>query len=227
MISDNDLRKAARAREKAILGTMPAPGDCPAAFSTGFEHKMKKLIRRVDFPVRWWLARLLPVLALTGAAAAAVAVLLGGRADPAPPPPTPPPPTVTAAAPTQPVQSDPPAKTVVYRPTWLPEGCELDHEALYDGEGMITYRTAEGGQAVFLYAADANPAEGEDLEQGRAVLVNGCPGVLRLGQGKGTLNDLFWGNESGASFWLSAPFPEETLLQIAESVEAQEAEQPT
>lgn len=221
MISDSDLRKAARAREKAILGTMPAPEDCPAAFSPGFERKMKKLIRRVDFPVHWWLVRLLPVLALTGAAAAAV-LLLGGRADPAPAAtPTPAPPS---AAPTQPVQSDPPAKTVVYRPSWLPDGCELDHETLYDGEGMMTYRTAEGGQAVFLYAADANPAEGEDLEQGRAVLVSGCPGVLRLGQSKGALNDLFWGNESGASFWLSAPFPEETLLQIAESVEAQEAD---
>lgn len=225
MISDSDLRKAARAREKALLAAMPAPEDCPAAFSPGFEHKMKKLIRRVDFPLHWWLARLLPVLALTGAAAAAV-LLLGGQADPVPAvTPTPAPPS---AAPTQPVQSDPSAKTVVYRPTWLPDGCELDHETLYDGEGMITYRTAEGGQAVFLYAADANPAEGEDLEQGQAVLVNGCPGVLRLGQGKGSLNDLFWTDEdSGASFWLSAPFPEETLLQIAESVEAQEAEQPT
>ena len=221
MISDNDLRKAARAREKALLDAMPAPEDCPAAFSPGFERKITRLIRRVDHPVRWWLARLLPVLALAGIAAAVL--LLGGRADPAPAAtPTPAPPS---AAPTQPVQPDPGAKTVVYRPTWLPDGCELDHETLYDGEGMITYRTAEGGQAVFLYAVGGNPAEGEDLEQGRAVLVNGCPGVLRLGQGKGTLNDLFWtDSDSGASFWLSAPFPEETLLQIAEGVEGQEAE---
>lgn len=222
MISDNDLRKAAREREKALLDAMPAPEDCPAAFSPGFERKMKKLIRRVDHPVRWWLARLLPVLALAGIAAAVL--LLGGRADPAPAPAATPTPVLPSAAPTQPVQTTQPAKTVVYRPTWLPEGCELDHETLYDGEGMMTYRTAGGDQAAFLYAVDGSPAQGEDLEQGRAVLVDGCPGVLRLGQGKGTLNDLFWTDgKSGASFWLSAPFPEETLIQIAESVEGQEA----
>lgn len=218
MISDNDLREAARAREKAVLDAMPEPEDCPATFSRGFHRKMLKLIRRVDHPVLWWLTRLLPVLALAGAAAAA-ALMLGGRADPVPPsPPTADP----SAVPTQTVQ---PAKAVVYRPTWLPEGCEPDHEALYGGEGMITYRTAGGGQAVFLYAVDGNPAEGEDLEQGRVVLVGGCRGVLRLGLSKGALNDLFWTDEdSGASFWLSAPFDGETLVQIAESVEPQESE---
>lgn len=218
-MSDQDLRDAARACEKAILEALPEPESCPARFSPAFERKMNKLIFRTDHPVRFWLRRVLPVLLLAGVIAAAL--LLGRPArepDPTPTP-VPPLPSPSAAA-----ETEQPPETVVYRPTWLPEGCAPVREALYGTEGMIAYSTAEGTQATFLYALDGDPAEGTDLSRGQPVQVGDRPAVLLLGQSKGALNDLFWSDgETGASFWISAPFSETELVKMAESVEAQSA----
>lgn len=217
MISDKDLRDAARACEKAILETLPQPEDCPTHFSPQFEKKMKKLVFRTDHPVLFWLSRIIPVLLLAGAVAAAA--LLANRQTPPGPAPTLPPPSAPVEATPEP--SAPPER-VVYRPTWLPEGCILSREALYDTEGMITYTTPSGTDAVFLYATGGQPWPEDSPEAGMAVRVGDCPGVLCLGQSKGTLNDLFWTDEdAGASFWISAPFSEEDLIKMAESVEAQ------
>ena len=62
MISDKELQEAARRYEKALLAGLPEPEECPAVFSPAFERKMKKLIFRVDHPVRFWMRLLLPVL---------------------------------------------------------------------------------------------------------------------------------------------------------------------
>lgn len=200
MISDKDLRDAARAYEKAIIETLQEPEDDSAQFSPAFERKMKKLIFRVDHPVMYWLSRLLPVLLLLGLLAGC---LLLNRCQTEEPP-------------------APDAGPVVYRPTWLPEGCDLERETFYEDEAMMIYRTANDTEAVFMYSV--NPLEEPGPGTGKAVSVDGWPGVLYLGQSKGDLNDLFWRYEDrGVSFWFSAPFQEEDMLRVAESVEAQEA----
>lgn len=211
MISDKELQEAARECEKAMLASMPEPADCPAAFSPGFERRMKKLIFRVDHPVRFWLLRLLPVLLAAGIAAA---LLLPKKAEPLPPS-GPPAPMEQEPAPTP--APEPPAEepeTVVYRPTWLPEGCQWDRENFYDSEGMIVYQTPGGAEAVFFYDLSG---EAEDHE-GEAVPVGDGTGTLLLGQAKGELNELFWSEEE-VSFWLTAPFTGEELVRVAESVE--------
>lgn len=221
MISDKELREAARKCEKALLDDMPEPEDCGAVFSSGFERKMKKLIFRVDHPVRFWLIRILPVLLAAGVIAAAV--LLPGRAAEAEPP-APPEPDVSAAMEPEP-KPEPAARSVIYRLTWLPEGCEWDREALYENEGLTVYRTPGGTEAVFLYAVGGDPAEAAATEAGREVLVGGSPALLYLGQNKEELNELFWSDgEAGVFFWLSAPFAEEDMIRAAESVEAEAAE---
>lgn len=198
MISDKDLRDAARAYEKAAVEALSKPEDDPARFSPAFERKMKKLIFRVDHPVRYWLRRLLPILLL--ALIAACLLLRQCR---------------TAEF----LIREP--GVIVYRPTWLPEGCELEREDIYDREAMLIYRTADGTEAVFLYTFDSDKAERPAPNTGKTVSVDGQPGVLFLGQSKGRLNDLFW-QDRGVFFWLSAPFPEEEMLRVAESVEPQE-----
>ena len=199
MISDKELQEASRRYEKALLAGLPEPEECPAVFSPAFERKMKKLIFRVDHPVRFWMRLLLPVLL-----AAVLAMLL--PKEPVPPPE---PPAL--------VERDPapePPETIVYRPTWLPEGCAWAREALYGSEGMIVYQTPGGDEAVFFY--DLNGRE-EDHE-GEAVRVGDGAGTLLLGRSKGELNELFWSGE-GVSFWLTAPFTGEDLIRVAESVE--------
>ena len=199
MISDKELQEAARRYEKALLAGLPEPEECPAVFSPAFERKMKKLIFRVDHPVRFWMRLLLPVLL-----AAVLAMLL--PKEPVPPPE---PPALVEREP-----APEPPETIVYRPTWLPEGCAWEREALYGSEGMIVYQTPGGDEAVFFY--DLNGRE-EDHE-GEAVRVGDGAGTLLLGRSKGELNELFWSGE-GVSFWLTAPFTGEDLIRVAESVE--------
>jgi hypothetical protein len=199
VISDKELQEAARRYEKALLAGLPEPEECPAVFSPAFERKMKKLIFRVDHPVRFWMRLLLPVLL-----AAVLAMLL--PKEPVPPPE---PPALVEREP-----APEPPETIVYRPTWLPEGCAWAREALYGSEGMIVYQTPGGDEAVFFY--DLNGRE-EDHE-GEAVRVGDGAGTLLLGRSKGELNELFWSGE-GVSFWLTAPFTGEDLIRVAESVE--------
>ena len=207
-MTDKELREAAREYEKSLLASLPEPED--ALFSPAFERKMKKLICRVDHPVRYWLTRLLPVLLAAGIAIAAAVLLPPERpADPAEPPAPPP-------------SAEPAEQFPVYRPTWLPEGCVLAREALYENEGMLVYDTPSGTQMTFLYAIGGNPAEGEDLSQSKEVAVGDNTGLFRLWQAKGDLNDLFW-PEDEASFWLSAPFGEADMVKIAASVERETA----
>ena len=80
MISDKDLQDAARTCEKAILDDMPEPEDCPEEFSPAFERRMRRVIRRVDHPVRYWLAQILPLLLIAGALAAVLLLPGGGGA---------------------------------------------------------------------------------------------------------------------------------------------------
>lgn len=220
MILDKELREAARRYEKALLHTLPEPEDCAAAFSPGFERKMKKLIFRTDHPIRYWLRRILPVVLAAGVAAAA---MLPAKQAGQPPAHTE---TGAPAAPTEPPsppaesqEPEPAARIIVYRPTWLPEGCEWDRETLYENEGMIVYRTPGGTEAVFLY--DLTGAE--RAAEGREVPVGDGAGTLLLGRNKEALNELFWADdEAGVSFWLSAPFGEEDMIRVAESVKAEE-----
>ncbi|MBD5084624.1 MAG: DUF4367 domain-containing protein [Clostridiales bacterium] len=229
MISDKELREAARRHEKALLRTLPEPEDCEAVFSPDFERKMKKLIFRTDHPILYWLPRLLGVLLALLAAGSVAAAMLSAKqavyvkeppvhtersAPTAPTAPTEPPfPSVESQEP------EPAARAIVYRPIWLPEGCEWDREALYENEGMIVYRTPGGTEAVFLY--DLTGAERE--AEGREVSVGDGIGTLLLGQNKEELNELFWSDEkAGVSFWLSAPFEEEDMIRVAESVKAEE-----
>ena len=240
MISDKELREAARKYEKAVLNTLPEPEDCAAVFSTGFERKMEKLIFRVDHPIRFWLIRILPLLLIAGLIAAAV--LLPGRAKeeaPALPEPaavepseqaeelpalTEPPARTESVAPAEPEQEpavEPAAQTIVYRLTWLPEGCEWDREALYENEGMTVYRTPDGTEAVFLYTVDGDLAADAAPETGREVLVWGRSALLCLHENKDGVNELFW-SDGEVSFWLSAPFEEEDMIRVAESAKAAE-----
>lgn len=230
MISDKELREAARRYEKALLRTLPEPEDCEAAFSPGFERKMKKLIFRTDHPIRYWLLRLLwLLLALLIVGAAAAAMLLPKQAEEPPVSPETGAPAVSAepSSPSAELSSppeesqgpEPAAQAVVYRPTWLPEGCEWDREALYENEGMIVYRTPDGTEAVFCYDLTGGSMGAE----GGEVPVGDGTGVLLLGPNKEELNELFWSDETaGVSFWLSAPFEEEDMIRVAESVKAEE-----
>ena len=70
MISDERLCKAAQQAEKAFLASLPEPKDCKATFSPAFERKMKKLVKRTDHPIMYWIQKSVACLILI--------LLLGG-----------------------------------------------------------------------------------------------------------------------------------------------------
>ena len=50
MISDEQIRQAACQAEKNLLASLPEPEDCNALFTSGFQRKMRKLVRRTEHP---------------------------------------------------------------------------------------------------------------------------------------------------------------------------------
>ena len=70
MIPEEQLREAARMAEERFLARFPEPEDCQAVFSPAFERKIKALVRRVDHPLRYRMAR--------AAACFLLAVFIGG-----------------------------------------------------------------------------------------------------------------------------------------------------
>lgn len=70
MISDERLREAARQAEEKLLASLPKPEDCEATFSPEYKRKMKKLARRTDHPVIYWVQKAVACILLT--------ILIGG-----------------------------------------------------------------------------------------------------------------------------------------------------
>lgn len=70
MISDERLREAAREAEEKLLASLPKPEDCEATFSPEYKRKMKKLARRTDHPVIYWVQKAVACILLT--------ILIGG-----------------------------------------------------------------------------------------------------------------------------------------------------
>ena len=70
MISDERLREAARQAEENLLASLPKPEECEATFSPEYKRKMKKLARRTDHPVIYWVQKAVACILLT--------ILIGG-----------------------------------------------------------------------------------------------------------------------------------------------------
>lgn len=65
MISDERLREAARQTEENLLASLPKPEECEVTFSPEYKRKMKKLARRTDHPVRYWVQKAVACILLT------------------------------------------------------------------------------------------------------------------------------------------------------------------
>lgn len=57
MTFEEELRAAAVEAHRIIMSNLPEPEDCVHEFSPKFEHKVRRLISRVDTPVRYHLQK--------------------------------------------------------------------------------------------------------------------------------------------------------------------------
>lgn len=222
MITDAMLRKAAAEADEAIRNSLPDKETCNHPFSLGFEEKMKRVIRR---------ERRVPVYTfLRWAACLIAAVLLGSSVwltiD-----------TEARAAFFSWVKEcydtyvvyqfvgepDNQKDTMTYQPGWLPEGYEKTNESFSETGSFLVYQNEQGemisficsrgtdSTALFLITDDTTPLKVSvgDLSADFYPAANGE-----------ISNGLVWVSETGDMvFCITAPLSEQTLIQIAESIE--------
>ena len=197
-------------------------------FSSAFERKMKRLIRRADHPIRYRIAQVAACLLL--------AALLSGC-------------TVLAVSPEARAafvgwvrevyegwfvyhyigkeQAVP--ENVVFCPTWMPDGYELIVEPENRAHMIAIYENPEEDIILFncyMNTESMNLQIGEDTQL-IDTYVSNISADLYIDNTSGAVNHLVWEDENKQRiFWITSTLDGETMVKIAESVEAQEVPKP-
>lgn len=197
-------------------------------FSSAFERKMKKLIRRADHPIRYRIAQ--------AAACLMLAALLSGC-------------TILAVSPEARAafvgwvrevyegwfvyhyigkeQAVP--ENVVFCPTWMPDGYELIVEPENRAHMIAIYENPEEDIILFncyMNTESMNLQIGEDTQL-IDTYVSNISADLYIDNTSGAVNHLVWEDENKQRiFWITSTLDGETMVKIAESVEAQEVPKP-
>lgn len=191
-------------------------------FSSAFERKMKKLIRRADHPIRYRIAQIAACLLL--------AALLSGC-------------TVLAVSPEARAafvgwmretyetwfvyryagEDKAISEDVVYRPTWLPEGYLQAFVPELSDQVNVLYTNGDGPMIIFAYSSSSSALtlhiQGDTAVLSR-VTVNGIPADFYLEEDGIHSNCLVWENsQNDIIYWIVANLPKDTIIKIAESVE--------
>ena len=225
MIPEEQLREAARMAEERFLARFPEPEDCQAVFSPAFERKIKALVRRVDHPLRYRMARAAAgfllagfiggggVLAFSVEARAAFAgwvrevyesyeTWFAYR--------------YTGAEPA--AQED-----TAYRPSWIPSGYTEQDILHLSGQTYIEYQDRSGSLITFGYSSNPG-AENFYVEQAgteqSCVPIDGVPAYLYADPAEEEPSVLLWTDcQRNTFFCIIAPLDSGSLIRMAESVE--------
>lgn len=221
MISDERLRKAAQKVEESMLASLPEPEECEATFSPEFERKMKKLIRRTDHPIRHRIMKSVACFLLV--------VLVGGGS------------VLTLSVEARAAfvgwvrevydtwfvyrfnnTTQGLGQGMLYRPTWIPDDYEEEHESEQPNRVSVIYKNSEGNMLIFTYSNDPSSIalyvdqEHKDIEQ---VEFGTNYADLYIDQREDAANEIVWTDlETETVFLISAPLSDKDLLKIAESV---------
>lgn len=223
MIPDEMLKKAAeRSNEIYTAALEVSAPETEHTFSPEFEKKLRKLRRRVDHRIlyrtlRWAACILLAVLLAGGAlfvgdegarasfvswfkAIQSEYLHYSFRSDPSP--------------------AD---ESVVYRPTWIPEGYELYYVRDDGSAGTVIYVNEQGWFLRLMYSRTRKTAhwfvQRQGLEESKPAEVNGNPAELLGSDDPGVAGGILWEGETGTMFFLSAFLDDEDLIRAAESVQ--------
>lgn len=221
MISDERLCKAAQQAEKAFLASLPEPKDCKATFSPAFERKMKKLVKRTDHPIMYWIQKSVACLILI--------LLLGGGSVLA----------LSAEARAAFVgwvreiyeswfvyqylgDEKKPSEDVVYLPAWMPNGYELVTVPESGTHSTAIYENSDGNIIVFNCSMNSESINLQIEHKNTQLLhvyVGDTSADLYIDSTSGNTNYLIWENENRQMiFWIISTLDGETMIEIAESV---------
>ena len=221
MLTDKLLAAAAAEVNEAMLRGLPEPGDCAPEFSTRFEWKMRRVLRRGNHPAAYRVMQ---------RAASIVLVLLIGFAS------------ILAVSPTvranvwgwireryeswviyryeDSVPSD--VEVIEYKLTDLPEGyTEIRRSNMPDIE-TIVYEDADGSFLFFSYSKNPEAimylvkAEGYAIEE---IEVRDMKGEVYSAEDASNSNCIIWSDDTeNTMFYISGYFNREELIDLAESV---------
>ncbi len=224
MISDERLREAAREAEEKLLASLPKPEDCEATFSPEYKRKMKKLARRTDHPVIYWVQKSVACILLT--------ILIGGGG------------VLTFSTEARAAfvgwvrevyeswfvyryvgESRDLPENIVFYPAWIPEGYNELKQSRSNDQVSIIYRNDKGYLLTFTYTRNRESvsvySEYQEIDI-ETVNVGDMLADLYLDQRDGNANVLVWNDEEkGVIFAISGHCSGEELVRIAESVASQ------
>ncbi len=198
-------------------------------FSSAFERKMKKLIRRADHPIRYRIAQ--------AAACLMLAALLSGC-------------TILAVSPearaafvgwvretyedyfvyyfTGDAHSN--SENYVFEPSWIPDGYTKSFVSELSGQTIIVFEDENKTQLTFGYSKNLGywklyvDIEDSEVQQ---VEVSGQTAEMYSSNSNGGTKHLIWiDKNTDCAFFISANLSKDTMIKIAESVEAQEVLKP-
>lgn len=222
MISDERLREAARQAEENLLASLPKPEECEATFSPEYKRKMKKLARRTDHPVIYWVQKAVACILLT--------ILIGGGSILA---------FSTEARAAfvgwirevyetwfvykyEGEDQEFPQDTE-FQITWLPEGFVEVAHSTSEEQVRTLFQDKNSNFIVFLYTRSMESANLYIEESGveaQSVQIGHLYADLYLDQQPDKANALVW-SDRGILFWLHGNCSGEELIRIAESINAE------
>lgn len=222
MISDERLREAARKVEESMLASLPDPEECKVPPPPEVERKIKKRTHRASHPIRHRVIKAVACFFLVVLVGVGSVLALSADARAA---------FVTWVKEVYETQfiyrffqtSEETSNDTLYRPTWIPSDYQISSESESNSRTTIIYKDNSGNLAVFTYfLGTASPVfqiEQDSIETYSQVYVNGMSAELYLDKDEGEPNVLIWLDESkGVVFRISAPFGQNDLIKMAESV---------
>ena len=222
MISDERLREAAQQAEKAFLASLPEPKDSKAAFSPAFERKMKKLIKRIDHPIVYWIQKSVACLVLI--------LLLGGGSVLA----------LSTEARAAFVgwlrevyeswfvyhytgEDAITTENTIYYPGWLPDGYELIAAPEPGPHTISIYENQAKDTIIFNCFKNSESMAiqiGKENAFVEKVQIDDAFADLYVDSKSGETNHLIWEDpENKVIFWLVSTLDSDYMVKIAESIE--------
>lgn len=222
MISEEMLKRAAAEADQAIRDSLPTPRECKHEFSSSFQKKMRRTLRKANHPMIYKLPKRVACFVLVAILGSGTWLAVDAEARAA----------FFAWVREQ-------YETFVeyrfvgdtlkengaaeYELTWLPEGYSLQKEHTLNSGTYLTYTDDLGQRITFSYLEGSDITSlfvASDYESVYSVQIgNNHAEFYQAGQ-ETSSNALVWLSEAEeVCFCITASFSEDTMIKLAESVQ--------
>ena len=217
MIADEMMSHAAALLAEGINKSLPAPCECTHDYSTGFERKMKRLMRKVDHPVRHRVLRAATSILLIIFIGFGAVLSISAEAR-----------EIVFGWVRQQcgsfydyffVGENRNATQAKYYPNWIPDDCTF--LASYETSGGEEFIYSDDEGMLVQYAYISNPSneslhiDGVEYEKHK-IRINNYTGEIGIATVSTETNYIVWiDTDQNILFYISGKYDEDTLLKMA------------